>query len=275
MSAAVRILGFAAALLAVFALSAAVGRAVDVEPRALGEDEGHAEQAGGAEALPAGLSVSVGGVTIVPGRTTFAAGRSTPFSFRLEDERGEAVTGLDLVHERRMHLIVVRRDLTGFQHLHPRELPDGSWTTPLALEAPGSYRAFADFEIDGVRRTLGVDLSVPGLAGSAPPPEPSTRAADGPYAVALERDGPLLGFRVEREGAPVLPEPYLGARGHLVVLREGDLAFVHAHPEKGATATGGTAYEVELPSAGRYALYLQFVHDGGLHTVRFTVEEHP
>lgn len=225
-------------------------------------------------ALPAGLAVSQGGVTLVPERRTLAPGRLAPFAFRLEDAAGDPLVDLDVVHGRPLHLIVVRRDLTGFQHLHPERGADGAWTTPLRLDAPGSYRAFADFEVDGVRRTLGVDLEAPGLAGAAARPGPSAAARVGAYSVSLDRSGPRLRFRVERDGAPVLPEPYLGARGHLVVLREGDLAFVHAHPEPGATAADGTSYEAELPSAGRYAAYLQFVHDGALRTARFTIEEH-
>ena len=33
---------------------------------------------------------------------------------------GQPVRDYEVEHEKRMHLIVVRRDLTGFQHLHPR-----------------------------------------------------------------------------------------------------------------------------------------------------------
>ncbi len=43
-----------------------------------------------------------------------------------------------------MHLIVVRRDTTGFQHVHPEMAADGTWSVPLAVATAGSYRAFAD-----------------------------------------------------------------------------------------------------------------------------------
>ena len=32
----------------------------------------------------------------------------------------------DVEHTKRMHFIVVRRDMTGFQHLHPTQAADGS-----------------------------------------------------------------------------------------------------------------------------------------------------
>lgn len=276
MSAAARILAFAVVLAAVLAVSVAVGRAVDVAPRSLDGGEGHGPEMGVVgDALPAGLSISADGVTLVPRSTTITPGRPARLSLRLEDDAGADVRDLDVVHERPLHLIVVRRDLSEFQHLHPERAPDGAWITPLLLDAPGSYRAFADFEVEGVRRTLGVDLDAPGLVQPAPRLEPSSTARVGPYTVSLRRGGPLLRFLVERDGVPVLPEPYLGARGHLVVLREGDLAFVHAHPEPDATAADGTSYEARLPSAGRYAAFLQFVHDGVLRTARFTIEEAP
>ena len=60
-------------------------------------------------------------------------------------------------------------------------------------------------------------------------------------------------------------EPYLGARGHLVALREGDLAFLHVHPD-----ADRLRFTAEFPSAGRYRLFLQFKAGGRVHTAAFT-----
>ena len=60
-------------------------------------------------------------------------------------------------------------------------------------------------------------------------------------------------------------ERYLGAGGHLVALREGDMAFLHVHP------TGdGPSFAATFPTPGRYRLVLQFRHDGRVRTVAFT-----
>jgi hypothetical protein len=78
---------------------------------------------------------------------------------------------------------------------------------------------------------------------------------------------------VSKDGREVTDiEPYLGARGHLVALREGDLAFLHVHPEDAATAGAGINFGVEYPSRGAYRLFLQFKHDGAVRTVAFTEE---
>lgn len=57
---------------------------------------------------------------------------------------------------RRMHLILVRRDLCRYEHLQPVQGPDGVWSARLTLPDAGVYRAFADFRTAGERRTLGI-----------------------------------------------------------------------------------------------------------------------
>jgi hypothetical protein len=95
--------------------------------------------------------------------------------------------------------------------------------------------------------------------------------------VRVHDDGDGLDFEVLRDGVPVQDlEPYLGARGHLVALREGDLAFLHVHPdEEGEAQPGHIGFGVEYPSAGRYRLFLQFKHQGVVQTVAFTREVAP
>ncbi len=72
-------------------------------------------------------------------------------------------------------------------------------------------------------------------------------------------------------------QPYLAAYGHLVALREGDLAYLHVHPDgepgDGRTKPGpGITFHTAFPSEGSYRLYLDFKHDGVVRTAEFTVE---
>ena len=78
-----------------------------------------------------------------------------------------------------------------------------------------------------------------------------------------------LRFTVTRDGQPVAVEPYLGAGGHLVALREGDLAYLHVHPT-GGSGTDPIAFMTEFPTEGRYRLFLQFKHEGKVHTAALT-----
>jgi hypothetical protein len=61
-------------------------------------------------------------------------------------------------------------------------------------------------------------------------------------------------------GKPVTDlEPYMGARGHLVVLSADGKESVHAHPDEGGKAGGEmVSFGVHFPAAGVYKGWGQF-----------------
>jgi len=239
----------------------------DAGHAAKGADAGH--DADGQEpasvALP-GLAVAQDGHRLVLTRAD-----RTGVAFRIVGEDGATVRSFDLEHAKRLHLIVVRRDLEGFRHLHPEMAQDGTWSTRLDLDAAGTYRVFADFTIDGVQRTLGADLQVPGdYTPRAVPAAASVATDDRGLRVRRRETGAgTVAFDVLRDGRVVNDEleEYLGAKGHLVTLRVGDLAYLHTHPDGDRLAFG-----VELPTAGTYRSWVQFQLDGVVHTAAFTQE---
>ena len=236
--------------------------------------------AGGHSAVhgaPGGLAVFAAGYTLQVSPKRLEAGREVALGLRILDRAGHSVRDLEEQHGERMHLIVVRRDLVHYQHLHPSLSTDGTWSVPLILAEPGVYRAFADFSVGGEPLTLGTDLHVPGEMRLASLPDPTSVARVDGYEVELDAGALAAGlassltFRITKEGQDVEGlEPYLGALGHLVALREGDLAFLHVHP------TGGTGarimFHAVFPSMGFYKLFLQFAHEGRVHTVDFATE---
>ena len=151
---------FAGILLAVFAAASLAGAAIDpgvdepeehaAEPHATPEGEEHGAHDGSESVatLP-GLATAGAGYRLVPDRTRLPLGTRTGFSFRIVDEAGAVVQDFETEHARRMHLIVVRRDFAGFQHLHPEQRADGSWEVDIELDEAGAYRAFADFAVEG------------------------------------------------------------------------------------------------------------------------------
>jgi hypothetical protein len=218
-----------------------------------------------------GLAVAQNGLRLVVGTPDFTRGQTATLRYRVVDEDGKTVRDFDVEHTKRMHLIVVRRDLTGFQHLHPVQAPDGAWSVQLKLDSAGSYRMFADFSHHEKPTTLASDLRVDGASELQPLPGPNPVAVtDDGYTVRLDEAAARAGkedelrFTITRAGEPVSVQPYLGAMGHLVALREGDLAFLHVHPTEGVTF-GST-----FPTVGRYRLFLQFKHEGRVHTAAFT-----
>lgn len=245
---------------------AGMDAAMDAPPHAAAEAPSDAPQE------PRGLAVAAGGLRLVAERTELPARGAPPFRFRILGEDGRPVTDFEVEHERRMHVIAVRRDLSDYHHVHPRLAGDGTWEVDLGLEDPGSYRVFADFNRGGESYTLGIDVSLPGRYAPRGLPAPADEAeAAGGYRVRLAEQGGEVRFTVERDGHELEDlEPYLGARGHLVALREGDLAYLHVHPESEATEGRDIRFAVEYPSAGRYALFLQFKHEGRVRTAVFT-----
>lgn len=273
MSAARKIAVYAAATAVVFGASMAAGSAI--EPTGLANAEPDQAEHGSMPegmALP-GLAAADDGLRLVAVNDTQHLGIETRYRFRILDEDGP-VTAFDAEHTKRMHLIVVRRDFVGFQHLHPEMSDDGTWEIPIELDNAGTYRVFADFVVDGDKHTLGTDLFVGGDHDPRPLPQhhPVADAGDG-YTVELEGE-PVTGdeseleFVVRHDGDVVadLPE-YLGARGHLVALRDGDLAYLHVHADEERLS-----FEADFPTAGAYRLFLQFQHGGEVRTAAFTVD---
>jgi hypothetical protein len=277
-----RVGGFVLALGAVFGLAVLVGRVAGpdreepvahemaMEDDAMDDHAGAGAHAGHTETAPAGLSATQEGYTLA-----LAADRAKPgtrqLAFTVSDRDGHPVTHYDVQHEKRLHLIAVRRDATGFQHVHPTLAADGTWSTSLDL-TPGAWRVYADFKpTGGDAMTLGADLLVAGdFAPAAARPDSPTATVDG-YTVTLDGDleagsDTVLTPRVTKDGRDVTAElePYLGALGHLVALRRSDLAYLHVHPE-------GLDFHTSVPTAGAYELFLDFQHEGVVRTAHFTL----
>jgi hypothetical protein len=293
-SAGARLAVYAAALIAVFGIAVAVGslfETADTDSDAgHGSSMGHGAKSGQEEEMstehdnghsamseaPAGLAVADESYRLRLETTQLRQGEGSELRFLISDGEGQALTRFDELHDRRMHLIVVRRDGAEFNHLHPEMDEAGTWTAALNLEEAGVYRAFADFSVEGEQHTLAGDVFVSGSDFDARPfPDPATTYSTNGYEVSLHSDEPVAGeaspltFAVTRDGKEVdRLDPYLGAKGHLVALREGDLAFLHVHPEDGEH---DVAFAATFPTAGRYRLYLQFKHGGNLQTAEFTV----
>jgi len=298
-----RLAAFGAALSLAFGGAALAGAAID--PTDEGPARQHAAEGArhgadsGGEPL-SGLAVAHAGYAFEIDRRLFSAGDTAPFTFRITDQGGRALRdGFQLQHERELHLIVVRRDTAGFDHLHPTRGQDGTWSVDLNLRAPGAYRAYADFMVGGEKRTLATDLFVPGdfQPNPLPAPQLTVRAVDGadsPGDLDVTLDAPgvragretVVAFVVAKGGQPFEQlEPYLGAKGHLVALREGDLAYLHVHPveaaseharKDGPTTAGAAGNEIgfaaTFPTPGRYRLFLQFKSGGEIRTASYTVE---
>ncbi len=233
-----------------------------------------------------GLALSIDGYVLSPVQAPTTVGEAGELSFEIEDAAGTPLTEYTTAHDKDLHLIVARSDGSQFRHVHPvLDKSTGIWSLPWEWAEAGSYRVFADFTTAGAEASALTLTRTVQVAGQFAPvaPQPAqvdevagfTVSIDGELAAGSPRD---LTITVARDGVAVTTlEPYLGAFGHLVALREGDLAFLHVHAEGGAPQAGETAgpqivFNAEAPTAGRYLLYLDFQVDGEVHTAEFVLD---
>jgi hypothetical protein len=263
MSALFKLAGFAVVLAAVFGVAMAAGSTVGPN-RQSKKPAPDGMKMSGHEADPIrGLAASEDGLTLELATTQVKRNQPTELRFSVDGKNGP-ISDYEVTHEKRMHLILVRRDGQGFQHLHPT-LDHGTWKTTVTLPDAGAYRVYADFARQGEPHTLAADLTVDGEATYQPFPQPTATDTTDGYKVDLKPHGGLLDFEITKDGQKITTEPYLGAGGHLVALREGDLAFLHVHPDG-----DGPSFEADLDKTSHYHLYLQFKHAGVVHTAEFT-----
>lgn len=275
---------FVAALILVFASAYVVGRVVGPPPTEAAAAPAPAAAPPAEEEGPGGIMISQESMTLKVLNESFRVGEEQVLAFQVQEREGTPLLQYKAQHDKLLHLIIARHDLSGFQHIHPNLGADGTWRIPVTFPAAGSYRLFADFFPGwGIHpTTLGADISVAGDFAPVPLPAPSSTATVDGFTVTLS--GKLvpgtaskLTLHVSKNGRPVTDlEPYLAAYGHLVALRAGDMAYIHVHPD-GSPGDGKTApgpeivFYTTVPSYGPYRLFLDFQHQGKVRTAEFTI----
>lgn len=221
---------------------------------------------------------------------TYTVNSSNEYAFSIVDDEGNTLKDFAITHTKPMHVIVVRKDLANFQHVHPEyDQTTGAFTLKdLTFPIDGQYRIFADFAPQGgmkdpAGKPLVVTISEDVPVGSNYTMQPlgseeKTKTFDG-YQVSLATQGALtsgaesmLMFSISKNGKPVTDlQEYLGALGHSVIMREGTLDFIHAHPVEIQNQNGTVSFIVSFPEAGKYKVFSQFQRTGKVFTTDFVL----
>ena len=87
-------------------------------------------------------SVLAGSRIILDNKDSLVPGTIT-FSFKLFGLDGHEFTDSDLkiAHEKKMHFIFLRDDMTGYQHIHPEYIAS-KWTVTTDIKNAGDYNVF-------------------------------------------------------------------------------------------------------------------------------------
>jgi hypothetical protein len=160
----------------------------------------------------------------------------------------EIVKNFEVVHERQYHLFVISQDMDYFQHIHPRELADGTWTIDVTLPKAGYYKVLSDFlPSGGASQFIAHPLITEGYAGDLIgdsahlTPDATLKKTDGDITASVAYDPPQFGVGLyghmtyhltdTATGKPITDlQTYLGAFGHTLIMSEDMAEYVHSHP---------------------------------------------
>ncbi len=229
--------------------------------------------------IPAGNRIELeNAASLRPGAVTLA------FKVRGADGSDLGPDDLKIAHDKRLHLLVVRDDMTQFQHLHP-EYTNGKWTVTSTFSEQGDYQMYVDIapeKENPIVLRMPIRLGGVTLVKTFPTTNTDLSASDQGVSALLSTDGAFrtgiakqLTFSLTKNGQPVADiDPYLGAFGHVVLLRHNEPSdFLHVHPlTENKPTDGKVVFETTFVKKGRYTLYAQFNVDGSVKTFPITID---
>lgn len=211
------------------------------------------------------------------------AGQPATLRLMIHDAEGAMIKDFETVHEKIIHLIIVREGLDQFAHIHPEVDAAGNITAAFTFPTGGKYRLYADHKPAGKdQATVSAEVQVSG--DSPPAPELTPNAPGKVTGAGLHADVSMgnakvggatrITFRLmDSSDKPVADlQPYLGARGHLVILSADGTQYVHAHPAEEKETNGTVAFEAHFSRPGIYKAWGQFQRAGQVHTVPFVMK---
>ena len=186
-----------------------------------------------------------------------------------------------------MHLIIVRDDLTTFDHLHPTYKGNGRFEISTTFSSPGDYSLFSDYTPSGQQEA--VSLMQIKLPGSVPLPKSLEKFENTKVVLNSQVNISSLNKNIQAgkevnlrfsvkdvaQNQPIKDlQPYLGERGHLVIIKSSltltTADYIHAHALK-HSPDGQIEFLTSFPQPGTYKLWLQFNRNGKINTADFWV----
>ena len=268
MNVAAKLAGFFSVLAAVFGVAFLTGTQ---SAALLAPPEIHTRDLGG-------LSPSVDGYTLTAVEPKLEPGNDQFVEFTITGPDGKPLEELDDVDGMPLHLVAVRRDLTGFQHITPAQGEATSWWALLNL-SPGPWRVIVELQPTalGRRISLATDLTVLGAYRAEPlPAAVDQTVVDG---LQVRRSGALTTrssarstFTITEDGRPVTDlQQVHGALGHAVIIRPDDLGYRNLHAVPTAASGPELEFEGGVPARGMYRVFVEFYRGDRLHVAAFTV----
>ncbi|MBM7773637.1 plastocyanin [Actinokineospora baliensis] len=206
-------------------------------------------------------------------------GRPAELTLSLTDSAtGRPVDDILVHHGALIHLAIVS-PTGGLAHVHPVRAAPGDYRVQFTPTEPGRHTMAAELaRVGGGTQQLRAEINVAGN------PLPSSEPAPGTITVGPLRAGDPATLTVDFAGPDDL-QPWLGMRGHLIVVGPSPTQDVWAHVHAMTTATAGTqpdetvaAYPAEIsftftfPRPGRYRAWFQAERDYAILTIPTTLD---
>ncbi|BAY35468.1 hypothetical protein NIES2107_73800 (plasmid) [Nostoc carneum NIES-2107] len=205
----------------------------------------------------------------------------------VQDLEGKKITKFDTFQEKLMHLIIVSNDLQHFSHLHPTYKDNGQFEIAASFPQAGGYTFFSDYKPTGQTEQVSVlKTQVTGNSIAAPAIDLNRSKTFNDTKVNLALSEPTvkagkevtLMFKLQdtsNNQSLTDLEPYLGEKGHLVILRQSTSLtaadYIHAHALKN-TPAGQVHFMTNFPQPGKYKLWGQFNRNGKIITADFWID---
>lgn len=226
------------------------------------------------------------------------AGKPALLSFTPSIKGNESeMVPLDIQHDKKLHLIVVSKDLSYFDHIHPEFQANGSYDINVLakganytngrfhnetkFEQGGDYVLFADYVPSGASHQLErIELNVSGTTYKAQKytTAKTVSITDG-YEVSLVPEGGKffnegtshISGIIKKDGKEISAdtfENYLAAKAHVVVISEDSQNYLHVHPE---VVNGRLDLHTTFGKPGIFRGWMQFQTNGQVHTADFVI----
>ena len=209
-----------------------------------------------------------------------------PLVIEVRDKEGKPIANFDKFQEELMHLIVVSDDLQYFNHIHPTYKGNGRFEVQADFPYSGGYTLFSDYKPAGKAEQVSVlKVQVPGQTPAPSKVDMATTKTLGNTKANLKLSQPqikagqdvnlIFNLQDASSNQPLKDlQPYLGERGHLVILKQSSLLtkadYIHAHALKD-TPAGEVHFMTSFPQPGKYKLWGQFNRNGQIVTADFWV----
>ncbi|MBD1834273.1 hypothetical protein H6F61_16615 [Cyanobacteria bacterium FACHB-472] len=214
--------------------------------------------------------------------------KPVPLVIDIQDKSGKAIAKFDNFQEKLMHLIVVSDDFQVFNHIHPTYKQNGRFEVNASFPQSGNYSLFSDYKPTGQKEQVSVlKAQVAGkITSPAPTVDLNSAKTFGDTKVNLTFSKPkikagedvTLQFNLQNaaDNQPIKDlQPYLGEKGHLVILRQSPnltaADYIHAHAMNN-TPPEQVSFHTQFPQPGKYKVWGQFNRGGKVVTADFWVE---